>query len=176
MRQKDYATDVKATAAGQKPYAIVLACSDSRVPPEIVFDESIGKLFVVRVAGNVVDPVTLGSIEYAAEHLNVPLIMVLGHETCGAVKATIEGGEVSPNIQELAHHIVPAVQMAKQSGIKDKDQLIAASVKNNVILQAHEVAGSKVIHELMEKKKVQIVGGVYNLHTGKVEWIDVATH
>ena len=89
-RPANYKRERAELTKGQRPYAIVLSCSDSRVPPEIVFDESLGKLFVVRVAGNVVDPIALGSIEYAAEHLHSKLLFVLGHESCGAVKATVE--------------------------------------------------------------------------------------
>lgn len=173
LRAKDYAQEVKMTATGQKPYAIILTCSDSRVSPEILFDESIGRLFVIRVAGNVSDPVSLGSIEYAAEHLGSNLILVLGHESCGAVKATVDGVADTPNIKALAEHIAPAVEHAKSDKISDKSKLLDASVKYNVIEQAAAIAHSDAIHELMEKRRLQIVGGVYNLHTGRVEWVDV---
>ncbi|MBK7258284.1 MAG: hypothetical protein IPI01_10895 [Ignavibacteriae bacterium] len=91
---RDFVHERPALTAGQHPYAIILTCSDSRVPPELLFDESLGQLFVVRDAGNVVDSVVLGSIEYAAEHLHAGLLIVLGHEACGAVNATIKGGDV----------------------------------------------------------------------------------
>ncbi|MFY9570851.1 MAG: carbonic anhydrase, partial [Blastocatellia bacterium] len=107
-RPANYKRERRALTKVQHPYAIVLSCSDSRVPPEIVFDESLGKLFVVRVAGNVVDPVTLGSIEYAAEHLHSKLLFVLGHESCGAVRATIDGGHSSPGIEAIVDRIKPA--------------------------------------------------------------------
>ncbi len=107
-------------AEGQHPYAIVLACADSRVAPELIFDESLGKLFVVRVAGNVADPVVLGSIEYAVEHLHANLLMVLGHENCGAVKATIGGGAFPPNIEALIKRITPAVDKVRVQRLDEK--------------------------------------------------------
>lgn len=171
LRPRDYKADRKATADGQHPYAIVLACADSRVPPEILFDESLGKLFVVRVAGNVVDPVALGSIEYAAEHLHVETLLVLGHESCGAVKATLDGGEAPPHIDALVKRIEPAVEEAKKAGLGPKETL-ALAVKLNVSLQIDEsLKQSKVLTELVHEHKLQIVGGVYNLRSGRVEFL-----
>jgi carbonic anhydrase len=171
VRQRNYKADRKATADGQQPYAIVLACADSRVPPEILFDESLGKLFVVRVAGNVVDPVVLGSIEYAAEHLHVSTLLILGHESCGAVKATLEGGQVPPNIGALVTRIAPAVERAKKAGLGPEKTLNLA-IKENVFLQVQEaVEQSDVLKDLVHEHKLQIVGGVYNLHTGRVEFL-----
>ena len=105
----------EALATGQKPFAIILACSDSRVPPEIIFDQGLGEIFVVRVAGNVPDPVILGSIEYAAEHFNCPLVMVLGHKRCGAVTAAVQSqGPPHGNIGAIIKTIAPAVKQAKK--------------------------------------------------------------
>lgn len=171
LRKRDYKADRKATADGQQPYAIVLACADSRLPPEILFDESLGKLFVVRVAGNVVDPVVLGSIEYAAEHLHVGTLLILGHESCGAVKATLEGGKVPPNIEALVKRIAPAVEEAKKAGLGPEKTLNLA-IKENVFLQVREaVEQSEVLKELVHHHKLQIVGAVYNLHSGRVEFL-----
>ncbi|HWI55307.1 MAG TPA: carbonic anhydrase, partial [Desulfobacteria bacterium] len=108
---------------GQKPFAIVLTCSDSRVPPELVLDQGLGDIFVVRTAGNVVDPIAIGSIEYGVEHLHAPLIMVLGHEKCGAVKATVEAGDkkVEGNLGAIVDKIRPSVLKAKAAGATGVD-------------------------------------------------------
>ena len=116
----------KELTKGQNPFAVILSCSDSRVPPEHVFDQELGDIFVVRVAGNVADPIELGSVEYAAEHLNVPLVMVLGHKKCGAVTAAVNsGGKAEGNIGAIVKKIAPAVETAKKSG-KEKDDLLNA--------------------------------------------------
>jgi carbonic anhydrase len=171
LRKRNYKADRKATADGQHPYAIVLTCADSRVPPEILFDESLGKLFVVRVAGNLVDPVVLGSIEYAAEHLHVSTLLILGHESCGAVKATLEGGKVPPNIEALVRRIAPAAEEAKKAGLGPAKTLKLA-IRENVFLQIHDATEqSEVLRELVHDHKLQIAGGVYNLHSGRVEFL-----
>lgn len=150
---------------GQHPFAIIVSCSDSRVPPELVFDEGLGELFVVRTAGEVVDDVALGSIEYAIEHLGVKLVVVLGHEECGAVKATIAGGEVPGHIVAIANAISPAVDQAK----KQKGDLLMNSVNANVDLIVAKLNKSEpIIKETIEKDHVKIVGAVYELKTGKV--------
>jgi len=167
---KHYADERKATSEEQHPYAIVLACADSRESPEILFDESIGKLFVIRVAGNVIDPVILGSIEYAAEHLHVGTLLILGHESCGAVTAAIEGGGAD-HIKDLLTLIAPAVEKAKQAK-RDQAGTVDQAVRENVLLQMQQaVAQSAVLAELVHEKKLEIVGGIYNLHTGKVEFL-----
>ena len=167
---KHYADDRKATSEEQHPYAIVLACADSREPPEILFDESLGRLFVIRVAGNVIDPVVLGSIEYAAEHLHVGTLLILGHESCGAVTAAIEGGG-SDHIKDLLTRIAPAVEKAQQAK-RDKAGTLDQAIRENVILQMGQaVAQSATLAELVHAKKLEIVGGIYNLHTGKVEFL-----
>lgn len=164
---KDYLGERSQQAAGQHPYAIVLACADSRLSPEILFDESLGKLFVVRTAGHVVDPVALGSIEYAVEHLHVNLFFVLGHESCGAVKATIDGGEAPPNIKALLRRIRPAVEKAHSQDLAEKD-LLNASIKENVRYQMREALfESDVLSEFVWEKKLLMAGGIYNLHSGR---------
>ena len=171
LKPKDYNAERPKLADGQHPYAIVLACADSRVSPEIVFDESLGRLFVVRTAGEVVDPVALGSIEYAVEHLHVNLLFVLGHESCGAVKATISGGDASANVKALLSRIQPAVDKVRSQGTPEKD-LLNASIKENVRYQMQKsLFGSEVLSEFVHEKKLTIAGGFYNLHTGKVEMV-----
>jgi carbonic anhydrase len=166
---KDYVRDRVANAETQHPYAIVVACADSRLSPEILFDESLGRLFVIRVAGNVIDPVVLGSIEYAAEHLHVGLILVLGHESCGAVTAALAGGHFTPGIEALVHRIAPAVNMAKLKKLGAKETLNSA-IKENVLLQCDSLMKeSELVKELVHKGELRIVGGVYNLHSGAVE-------
>lgn len=157
---------------GQKPFAIILSCSDSRVPPEIVFDEGLGDLFVIRVAGNVADTVALGSIEYAVEHLHVPLLIVMGHSGCGAVKATVEGGDIPPNIAAIAEKIKPSVDIAK-SKEKEEDAIIEAAVTENVKAVIKDIkAHSSIVKEMSESGKLKVVGAKYDLKTGEVEFID----
>lgn len=168
---KDYLAERPTLVASQHPYAVVLACADSRLSPEILFDESLGKLFVVRTAGHVVDPVALGSIEYAIEHLHINLLFVLGHESCGAVKATIGGGEAPPNIKALLRRIRPAVEKAHSQDLPEKD-LLNAAIKENVRYQMQEALfESDVLSEFVWEKKLMMAGGVYNLLSGRVDLV-----
>jgi carbonic anhydrase len=164
-------------AQSQKPYAIILSCSDSRVPPELIFDQTLGEIFVVRVAGNVPDPLVLGSIEYATEHLGSPLIMVLGHERCGAVKATVEAnGKGEGNIGAIVKSIAPALKKVKAEckghkncDQKDKAMLVECVVDTNAkMVAANLVKQSKVIAELVKEGKVKIVAAKYDLDDGNV--------
>ena len=155
----------------QKPYAIVLSCSDSRVPPELIFDEGLGEIFVVRVAGNIPDPVVLGSIEYAAEHLGSPLIMVLGHERCGAVNATVNAkGKPEGNIGAIVKTISPAVKQArKDCAGAETAALVECAIEKNVKMVASNLTKkSKVIDHLVKEGKVRIVTAKYDLDDGKV--------
>jgi carbonic anhydrase len=165
-------------AKGQKPYAIVLSCSDSRVPPELIFDQGLGEIFVVRDAGNVTDQIVLGSIEYAAEHIGSPLIVVLGHERCGAVTATVDAnGKGEGNIGAIVKAIAPALKKVKgeccnkQKGCdkKDRGKLIECVVDMNArMVAANLVKQSKVIAELVKEGKIRIVAAKYDLDDGKV--------
>ena len=157
-------------AKGQHPFAVIVACSDSRVAPEIIFDQDLGKIFVVRTAGNVVDPIALGSIEYAVEHLHAPLVVVLGHESCGAVKATIESkGEPEGNIGAIVKKIMPAVKRAKAS-LKEGEDLTYRSVVENVKGVAETIRKkSTIIAREMHEGKVKLIGAYYSISTGKVE-------
>lgn len=153
-------------AAVQHPLAVVLSCSDSRVPPELVFDQGLGDLFVIRVAGNVVDDVTLGSIEYAVEHLHVPLVVVLGHERCGAVSAAVAGGEAAGHIRALVERILPAVERVKDQPGDKVENAVRENVREVVnTLRASEPILSKGVLE----GKLTLVGARYDLDTGVVE-------
>lgn len=152
---------------GQHPFAIIVSCSDSRVPPELVFDQGLGDLFVIRTAGEVVDDIALGSIEYAVEHLGVHLVVVLGHEECGAVKAAVAGGEIPGHIAAITKAIQPAVLQAKTEA---GDQ-VSNAVKDNVDLIVKKLIVTKpIIDDAVAHKHIQIVGGVYDLKTGKVNF------
>jgi carbonic anhydrase len=151
-------------AAGQHPFAAIVTCSDSRVPPELIFNQGLGDLFVVRVAGNVVDPVTLGSLEYAAEHLDVGLIVIVGHTDCGAVKAALEArGAVEGNLGMLLGRIAPAIRKARaQAALDAKADLLDLAVRANIRLAADELLrDSPVLSRLVQT--------LYHLDTGAVE-------
>lgn len=176
LTPRKYREARKAQVKGQKPYAVILGCADSRLSPEIIFDESIGRLFVVRVAGNVVSPEVLGSVEYAVEHLHARLVVVLGHESCGAVKATLEGGEATPNIESLIERIMPAARKAKDAGYTSEKEMLAGAVEENVRQQISDgLRKSPLLAHEIETGEVQIIGGVYSLSTSKVEFLDEAT-
>ena len=159
----------KELSAGQNPFAVIVSCSDSRVIPEEIFDQGLGDLFVIRVAGNVVSALELGSIEYAAEHLKVPLILVLGHEQCGAVTAAVEGADLPGNLKAIAEKIKPAV--AELDPFLSKEEAINQCAELNVRKTLEEISQSSVIqHSLGENLK--LYGGIYELSTGKVRWLD----
>jgi carbonic anhydrase len=169
---RDLKADRAGVAGGQEPYAIVLTCADSRVPPELLFDETLGRLFVIRNAGNLLDSIVLGSIEYAAEHLHSKLLVVLGHQSCGAVKATVAGGAVPPNIGSIVQRIAPAVAKVRAEGTKEAD-IVDASIAENVKMQAGLVTQlSTVLKELHGKQEFVVVGAVYNLESGKVAFLN----
>jgi len=158
-------TRIAQVAPSQSPFAAILGCADSRVPAEIVFDRGFGDIFVCRVAGNVATPEEIGSLEFGTLLLGAKVLMVLGHERCGAVKAAIEGGALPGNINSLTQAIQPAVESSKtQEGDKVKNAVIA-----NVRLQANRLKASEVMNPLIEQGKLKIVGGYYDLDTGAVE-------
>lgn len=155
---------------GQHPFAIIVGCSDSRVPPEILFDQGIGDLFVVRSAGNVIDDIAIGSIEYAVEHLGVQLVMVLGHERCGAVDATLKGGVVGGKLKSVVAAIKPAVEKAIAKGQTAHGcDLLCSSVKNNARMVAEKLrTSSPVLTEVFENGMLRVVGAYYELDSGVV--------
>jgi carbonic anhydrase len=156
-------------AAGQHPIAIILGCSDSRVPPEIIFDQGLGDLFVIRVAGNVVDDAVLGSIEYAIKEFGVVLVMVLGHERCGAVTAAAKHLAVSGHISMLIAAIEPALAQVQYS---DPDSIDAAVIANVKLAVEQIKASEPVLSELVQQSQVKVVGARYDLDDGLVKVID----
>lgn len=156
-------------ATGQHPFAVILTCADSRVPPEVVFDQGLGDLFVIRVAGNIIDDAILGSIEYAVAHLGTPLIVVMGHERCGAVSAAVGGGEAEGHIGSLVRAIQPAVVKARSK----PGDLLENSVKANVAIVADALTHSKpVLEQLIDKGTVKVVGAYYDLDDGLVQFLE----
>lgn len=156
---------------GQHPFAVIVSCSDSRVPPELLFDQALGDLFVVRVAGNVVTPVELGSIEYAVEHLKTPLVVVLGHEECGAVTAAVQGGETHGSIGAIIDKIKPSVDKAKAMGLTGKD-LIEMSTDFNMQNALQDISKSPIIKEGRVENQVKIIGIKYDLDEGILKLIN----
>lgn len=167
----------KELAKGQNPKAMVLSCADSRVPPEIVFHADPGDLYVNRVAGNVVNPVILGSLEYGAEHLGIPVLVVLGHESCGAVEAAlaVQRGLAEPdsfNITELLKILLRPAAKAVKTGLSG-DKLMHRAVRDNVRNTLKDIQTlSPVLWERNLHGKLALVGAVYSLRTGEVEWLD----
>jgi carbonic anhydrase len=158
--------------SGQHPFAIIVGCSDSRVPPEIIFDQGIGDIFVIRTAGQVMDDAALASIEYGAEHLGVPLVVVLGHDSCGAVKATVEGGEAPGHIGYLVEAISPAVDEAAEQAANgaSEEELLDAAIDINVENIVDQLETSEpILSELVKEGRLTIVGARYHLDSGEVE-------
>ncbi|MCP4344273.1 MAG: carbonic anhydrase [Desulfobacterales bacterium] len=154
-------------SGGQSPYAVILGCSDSRVPPEVIFDQGMGDLFVIRVAGNIADDVVLGSIEYAAEHLHAPLIVVMGHSKCGAVSAVASGAELDGHLPSLGKIIQPAVDKVKGNA----GDLVTNAVKTNAEMTADLLRTSEpVLSNLVKAGKVDVVTAYYDLDTGICEF------
>lgn len=161
-------------AHSQHPFATILACSDSRVPPELVFDQGFGDLFVIRVAGNIVDSDVLGSICYAMIHLKTPLVVVLGHERCGAVTAALEIHEGAPHemrfIEGLIDRIIPCIH--GQESLPTKEERLAAAVKENVRNAARQLAEAIESHSSLKSLPVLLKMAVYDLDTGSVDFLD----
>ena len=158
--------------AGQNPYACILSCADSRVSPEFCFDESRGDLFVNRLAGNYVSPDILASIEYGAAVLNAPVIMVLGHTECGAVKAAIKADKDNVDFPGHIQGITTALNPAVKAGEKDGGDLLGATTLANVKINVAMLKGSTpLLRKLVQEKKLIVVGGLYHLDTGKVDLV-----
>ncbi|MFL5242990.1 MAG: carbonic anhydrase [Gemmataceae bacterium] len=165
---KDLAKQRDKVAKEQHPFAIVLACADSRVAPELVFDQGLGDVFVVRVAGNVTDPAIIGSIEYAVAELKAPLVIVLGHESCGAVKAALSGEEFKGDLGKL----IKLVHVEKNVP-KDKKEALQTGIKTNALHQADVLATrSEVLKDFASSNRIKIVTGIYSLSTGEVHWVE----
>ena len=150
---------------GQHPFAIIVGCSDSRVPPEIIFDQGLGDLFVVRLAGHVLSDEALGSIEYALEHLGTRLIMVLGHDNCGAVTAAVKGGDIPGHIGSIVKAIAPAVKKAKSQ----PGDLLENAIRENVAMVVDQLrSSSPLLAHLVKDGILKIIGAYYRLDDGKV--------
>ena len=157
-------------AEKQHPFAVVITCSDSRVAPELIFDQGIGDLFVIRTAGNIIGGVELGSIEYAVEHLGVKLVVVMGHENCGAVKAFVEGGKAPGHIQDIIDSLNQETEI-RSIPLTDEhrlDHCITANIQHGM---RQLLSQSTIIREKAEKQQLQVVGMKYNLHDFKVEQV-----
>jgi len=164
---------------GQAPFAIVLGCADSRVPAEIVFDQGLGDLFVIRVAGNIVAPSQVGSVEFAAERFGTPLVVVLGHSRCGAIDATLEQlrrprESQSRNLRTIVDRIRPSVESLLAAGVQHDDPGLAhQAVRSNVRLSANHLRhGSDVLEQLIARGQLLVVGAEYSLETGVVDFFD----
>ncbi|MDZ7751997.1 MAG: carbonic anhydrase [Gammaproteobacteria bacterium] len=166
-------------AAAQHPYAIVLGCSDSRVPAELVFDVGLGDLFVIRVAGNIVAPSQVGSVEFAAERYGSRLVVVLGHSHCGAIMATLEElqnpqGDHSRNLRSIVDRVRPSVETLLELGVPgDEERLVQECVRANVRASANHLRnGSVVLERLIAEGGLLVVGAEYSLETGRVDFFD----
>lgn len=171
----------KILSKGRHPFAAVLSCSDLRVPPEYIFDQGFGDLYVVRTAGNVVDPIAIGSIEYGIERLHVPLLVILGHQNCGAIAAAYEatvhpkkdrGGHTRDSFGRIVNKIIPAVVKAK-SAAKTKRAVLDEAVRENARNVKKELlAKSASIRKLVAERKLRIAIGEYNMESGEVKFLE----
>jgi carbonic anhydrase len=166
----DYGPERPALVLGQEPFAIILGCADSRVSPELAFDQTRGRLFVVRLAGNFVDENGLASIEYGASVLGASLLMVLGHAECGAIKAAVDvatkGAHLPGHLPRLISHLTPSVEKVRNQG----GSLVNNAIRENVVLNVDTLTNSKpILADLVQQKKLKVVGGLYDLATGRVE-------
>jgi len=157
---------------GQHPFATILSCADSRVPVELLFDQGVGDLFVVRVAGNVAATDEIGTIEYGAEHLGVPLVVVLAHTKCGAVTAVVKNEPVTENIGKLVAPIVPAVKGVKSRfATSDLDELISRSIEANMWQAMNDMyAKSPLLKKMAAEGKIKVIGALYDVDSGEVHW------
>jgi carbonic anhydrase len=165
--------------AGQAPFAIILGCSDSRVPAEIIFDQGLGDLFVIRVAGNIVAPSQVGSVEFAVEMYGTPLVVVLGHSMCGAVMATIDElerptGNKSSNVLSIVNRIRPTVEPLFETELRnDYGKLLESSIHANILAATnHLMHGSQMLERLVQQGALEITGAEYSLETGEARFFD----
>ncbi len=165
-------------ASDQAPFAIVLGCSDSRVPAEMVFDQGLGDLFVIRVAGNIVAPSQVGSIEFAADRFGVRLVVVLGHSQCGAIQASLQARDQpsespSPSLGFIVNSILPGLEAVRPSPGESPQALLQRAVRENIRASAeHLRRGSLILDRLIKEKGLRVVGAEYSLETGVVEFLD----
>ena len=172
MKRHDFQSERGALAGGQNPFAGILSCADSRIAPEYAFDTGRGDLFVVRVAGNFVNEDVTASFEYAVKFLGMPLLVVLGHDKCGAVDAAIktvrDGAELPGHLPHLVQHIVPAVKTA----MSEPGDLLANAIRENVLLNVEKLkTATPILSQFVEEKKLLVVGAIYKLRDGHIEWL-----
>jgi carbonic anhydrase len=172
MKRHDFVAEREALAGGQNPFAGILSCADSRIAPEYAFDSARGDLFVVRLAGNFAEEDGIASFEYAVKFLGTPLLVVLGHDKCGAVDAAIktvkDGAELPGHLPQLVEHIKPAVKVA----MSESGDLLANSIRENVLLNVEKLStASPILSQYVDEKKIRVVGGVYKLKDGRIEWL-----
>lgn len=180
MRRADASHDRRAELrAGQEPFAIILGCADSRVPGELVFDQGLGDLFVIRVAGNIVAPSLVGSVEFAAQQFQTRLVVVLGHSQCGAIQATLSAlrqpaAPGSANLRAIVDRIRPAVEpLVTAAGGLDEQALVAAAVRANIQASCNHLRhGSALLEELIATEGLMVVGAEYSLESGLVDFFD----
>jgi len=163
---RQISSDRKALIEKQNPFAVILTCSDSRVIPELIFDTGLGDLFVVRVAGNVANTSSIASIEYAVAHLNVNLIVVLGHQNCGAITSAIAGGNFGKNLHHLLMHLNPAIANTNDNAVDD------IAIINTKLTAVKLNDDSMIINAAVSSKKIEIIPAFYSLETGKVNFIE----
>ncbi len=166
---EDWSAKRLAQTQGQTPFAVIVTCSDSRVPPEIIFDQALGDLFVIRVAGNVVDDFAIGSIEYGVTVLGADLVLVLGHSNCGAVDGALKGLKFDNHIQEVLNAIQPAIEGVKGTSENALEKAIKANVRH---VEGKLKSSKPVLAKLLEQGKLSILGSYYDLSSGKVEFLD----
>lgn len=178
-RTNSTSNDRRALASGQEPFAIILGCSDSRVPAELIFDQGLGDLFVIRVAGNIVAPSQVGSVEFAAARFGTRLVVVLGHSRCGAVQATLEElsrptDAQSRNLRSIVDRIRPSVESLLHSELKQTPELLMqVAVRANIRISANHLRhGSEVLEQLIQNERLLVVGAEYSLETGVVDFFD----
>lgn len=172
MKRHDFGVERGVLAGGQNPFAGILSCADSRIAPEYAFDSGRGDLFVVRVAGNFAEEDGIASFEYAVQFLGTPLLVVLGHDKCGAVDAAIktvkDGAELPGHLPHLVDHIAPAVRTA----MGEPGDLLANAIRENVLLNVQKLqSASPILSDAVGQGKIKVVGGIYKLKDGRVEWL-----
>ena len=163
---------VAETSQNQHPFAVVVGCSDSRVAPELIFDQGIGDIFSIRVAGNILNEDILGSMEFACEIIGAKLIIVLGHTDCGAVEGAVEGARLG-KLTGLLNKLKPAVNAARRSAKQDNEALIDLAAEQNVRMTVNDIPRqSRVLKALLDQKEIEVVGAMYDVANGRVDFLD----
>ncbi len=171
------ATRENLAANGQTPHTVVITCSDSRVPPELIFDAGLGELFVIRTAGNVVGDYEVGSVEYAVDHLHAPLILVMGHSGCGAVDSAIQGGHAGGHVDDILEEIQPSVAQAQAQSQETEASAIADLAENlNVQNTVNNLMESDIISQAVQNGTLKIASGKYDISTGQITYFDTQTN